>query len=308
MTPSDAFGVETTGLHVHFGRVRAIDDLSMRITGGTICGILGRNGAGKSTLLSTIAAFRRPTRGSIAVDGANPFENARLMSEICLIRETGDVENSTTVGQVLELGAALRPRWDGAFAERLVERFALPRGMKAGKLSRGQRAALAVTVGLASRAPLTMLDEPHLGMDAPSRYTFYEELLADYAEHPRTILLSTHHIDEVASILEDVVIIHRGRLLMHRSADELRAQGVELTGPTEAVDAMTEGLRTLSERQLGRTKSVVVFEPFDDDRARRAAAAGIDVGPIPLQDLFVHLTNDATQTGGTGDTSNETGS
>ena len=302
-TPSDGFVVETSGLHVHFGRVRAIDDLSMRVAGGTICGILGRNGAGKSTLLSTIAAFRRPTRGRIEVDGDEPFENARLMSEICLVRESGDFEKSTTVGQVLELGEALRPRWDAGFAERLVERFALPRQMRTGKLSRGQRAALAVTVGLASRAPLTMLDEPHLGMDAPSRYAFYEELLADYAEHPRTILLSTHHIEEVASILEDVVIIHRGRVLMHRSAEDLRSEGVELTGPAEAVDAMTEGLRTLSERHLGRTKSVVVFEPFDGDRARRATEAGIDVGPIPLQDLFVHLTSD---TNDTSDTSDET--
>ncbi|HEX4980591.1 MAG TPA: hypothetical protein VFV63_02790, partial [Ilumatobacteraceae bacterium] len=164
------------------------------------------------------------------------FENARLMNEICLTRESGDFENSTTVGQVLELGDALRARWDQHFAERLVDRFTLPRRMKVGKLSRGQRAALAVTVGLASRAPLTMLDEPHLGMDAPSRYAFYEELLADYAEHPRTILLSTHHIDEVAFILEDVVIIDHGRLLMQSSVDHLRAAGVELTGPADAVD------------------------------------------------------------------------
>ena len=134
-------------------------------------------------------------------------------------------------------------------------------------------------------------------------YAFYEELLADYAEHPRTILLSTHHIDEVASILEDVVIIHRGRVLMHRSAEDLRSDGVELTGPAEAVDAMTVGLRILSERHLGRTKSVIVFERFDGDRARRATEAGIDVGPIPLQDLFVHLTSD---TNDRNDTSDET--
>jgi ABC-2 type transport system ATP-binding protein len=293
-SPIDAFTVETSGLHVHFGHVRAIDDLSMRIAGGTICGILGRNGAGKSTLLSTLAAFRRPTRGRIEVDGVDPYENARLMNEICLIRESGDFENSTTVGQVLELGDALRARWDPDFAERLVDRFTLPRRTKVGKLSRGQRAALAVTVGLASRAPLTMLDEPHLGMDAPSRYAFYEELLADYAEHPRTILLSTHHIDEVAAILEDVVIIDHGRLLMQSSVEDLRAAGVELTGPAEAVDVMTAGLRTLSERRLGRTKSVVVFEPFDTDRVRRATDAGIDVGPIPLQDLFVHITGEET--------------
>jgi ABC-2 type transport system ATP-binding protein len=292
--PIHALTIETFGLHVHFGRIRAIDDLSMRIAGGTICGILGRNGAGKSTLLSTIAGYRRPTRGRIEVAGADPFENARLMNEICLIRESGDFENSTTVDQVLELGNALRARWDARFAERLVDRFALPRAAKVGKLSRGQQAALAVTVGLASRAPLTMLDEPHLGMDAPSRYAFYEELLADYGEHPRTILLSTHHIDEVASILEDVVIIDHGRLLMQSSVDDLRAAGVELTGPAEAVDVMTAGLRTLSERRFGRTKSVVVFEPFDDDHAHRATDAGIDVGPIPLQDLFVHLTSEET--------------
>jgi ABC-2 type transport system ATP-binding protein len=284
------FPIEVTGLDVHFGDVRAVDDVSFTIAGGTICGLLGRNGAGKSTLLATLAAYRQPTGGSVLVDGEDPYENARVMSETCLVRASGDFVDGIAVREVVELATELRPRWDAALARRLMDRFELPRRTKVRELSRGKRSALAVTVGLASRAPVTMFDEPHLGMDVPSRYAFYDELLADYMAHPRTIVLSTHLIDEVASLVEDVMILDRGRVLAHAPADELVSRGAQLTGPVEAVEAATTGMEVLSSRQLGRTRTVVVVDPIDEPRRAAAVAAGVDIGPLPLQDLFVHLT------------------
>jgi ABC-2 type transport system ATP-binding protein len=284
------FPIEATGLQVHFGDVRAVDDLTLTIAGGTICGLLGRNGAGKSTLLSTLAAYRRPTGGTILVDGEAPYENARLMSEICLVRASGDFEESMRVDETIEVAGLLRPRWDTGFADELVARFELPLRTKVRDLSRGQRSALAVTVGLAARAPLTIFDEPHLGMDVPSRYAFYDTLLADYMAHPRTIVLSTHLIDELGSLFEDVVIIDHGRLVAHEPAEALAARGAELTGPAAAVEAATAGLRVVSSRRLGPTRSVVVADPLDESRRARAVAAGVGIAPVPLQDLFVHLT------------------
>jgi ABC-2 type transport system ATP-binding protein len=283
------FPIALDGLRVHFRDVRAVDDVTLTIAGGTICGLLGRNGAGKSTLLSTLAAYRRPTGGTVLVDGEAPYENPRLMSEICLVRASGDFERSMSVADALEVAALLRPRWDTAFAAELVDRFELPARTKVGALSRGQRSALSVTVGLAARAPLTIFDEPHLGMDVPSRYAFYDTLLADYIAHPRTVVVSTHLIDEVASLFEDVVIIDRGRLVVHEPVEALTARGAELTGPADAVAAATEGLRVVSSRRLGPTRWVVVVDPLDEARRARAVAAGVDIAPVPLQDLFVHL-------------------
>ncbi|MET0580221.1 MAG: ABC transporter ATP-binding protein, partial [Ilumatobacteraceae bacterium] len=220
-TTSRGLAIDVTGVGIDFGDTRALDDVTFRLDAGTIVGLLGRNGAGKSTLLAALAAYRRPTRGRLLVDGVDPYEDARLMSEICLVREDGDLEHSTRIGQALELAGCLRPRWDHDMALGLLDVFHLSTRTRVGALSRGQRSALAVTIGIATRAPLTMFDEPHLGMDAPSRYAFYDALLADYIAHPRTIVLSTHLIDEAASLLEDVVIIDHGRLLTHQPAEEL---------------------------------------------------------------------------------------
>jgi ABC-2 type transport system ATP-binding protein len=235
--------VAVQNLSIHFEDTRAVDDVSFSIPGGTICGLLGRNGAGKSTLLSALAAFREPTSGEIRIGGLDPYEHPLAVADICLIREGGDFIGSMKVDAALALVGDLRPTWDRAYADRLVDRFELPRRKKVDALSRGMRSALAVSVGLASRASLTMFDEPHLGMDAAARYAFYDELLADYLAHPRTILLSTHLIDEVASILEDVIIIDHGRLLLHEPVAELSGRGAEIIGSVAAVDAFTREAR-----------------------------------------------------------------
>jgi ABC-2 type transport system ATP-binding protein len=207
------------------------------------------------------------------------------------VRDQNDLDASMKVDDVFETAGVLRSSWDQAFADRLVERFAIPRTTKVGELSQGTRSALLVTLGLASRAPLTMFDEPQLGMDAPTRYSFYDELLADYGASPRTVILSTHLVDESASLFENVLILDAGRLVAHEPAEELVARGAELSGPAEAVDALTIGHRVVHERRLGRTKSVVVLASLDEATATRAKSTGVDVGPLPLQDLFVHLTS-----------------
>jgi ABC-2 type transport system ATP-binding protein len=283
------FAITTRGLTQRFGDTAALDDVDLDLPAGAITAVLGRNGAGKSTLHSILAAYRRPTSGEVRVDGEDPYEHARLMSETCLIRGYPS-DGSTSVGDVLELAALLRPRWDGGYAERLLGVFDIPR-RRLRALSKGQRASLAVSVGLATRAPLTIFDEPHLGMDAPSRYAFYDELLADYLEHPRTILFSTHHIDEAARLFEHVVILDRGRVLLAEPAVELQGRGAELTGRDDAVDAFTAHRHVLATRQLGRTKAVAVFDRLDEGDRADAARLGIEVGPLPLQDLFVHLTS-----------------
>jgi ABC-2 type transport system ATP-binding protein len=287
------FDVHTTGLGVRFGDLRAIDDLSVTFPAGVITGLLGRNGAGKSTLMSVLAGYRPPNSGTASVDGAAPFEDPRLMSEICLVREVSDLEPSLRVAEAIELAASVRPRWDQAYADRLVDRFGLALDAKVGTLSRGAGSALLVIVGLAARAPLTMFDEPHLGMDPTMRYAFYEELLEDYGTHPRTVVVSTHLIDEAVPVIEHVVMIDHGRLLTSGTVDELVQHGVRLTGQDAAVGSLTDGLRVLHDQRLGRTRSAVVVAPFGEVEPR-ASQLGVDAEPLPLQDLFVHLTSEVS--------------
>jgi len=285
-----SLAVEVRDLTVRYGRTTAVDRVSFDLQPGVIYGLLGRNGTGKTSLLSTIAAFQRASGGTIRVDGEDPYENARVMASTCLIREGGDFLDEKTK-DVLRYAAAVRPGWDADLAARLVDLFELPMTKKPTQLSRGKRSALGVVVGLASRAPLTMFDEAYLGLDAPSRYAFYDALLEDYAEHPRTIVLSSHLIEEVERLFERVIILDAGRVLVDEEAEALRSRGTTVTGPAAAVDELTAPWRVVARKALGPTVQAIVVEELPADARARAAAAGVELGSVPLQDLFVHLTS-----------------
>lgn len=288
--------IEVEDLQLRYGDVTAIDGLTLRLAGDGIHGLLGRNGAGKSSLLSVLAGFRKPTSGTARIGGRAVFEDAAATGDVCLVRGSGDTVHEwpeDRVEDALGFAERLRPHWDGAYAAALVERFGLPPRARVGALSRGQRSALGATLGLAARAPVTLFDESHLGMDAPTRVAFADELLADYAAHPRTVVLSTHLIDEASALFGEVAIIDRGRLLLQEEADALRARGAEITGPADVVERFVDGLRVLGDRRLGRTASVMVYGELDDAQRARARDEGLDLGPVSLQDLFVHLTEPA---------------
>lgn len=291
-----ALAVRTEDLSVRFGGVPAIDRLDLRLAPGKIHGLLGRNGSGKSTLAATLAGFRRPDEGRVLIESADlgtaqePYENAVVTSRVCLIRESGDLVDAAPVKHVLGLASSLRSYWDDDLAGELLDRFEVPTGKKVIKLSRGKKSALGVVLGLASRAPLTIFDETYLGMDVPSRNLFYDALLADYAEVPRTIVLSTHLVTEVSPMLEEVVILDNGRLVTQSPVDALRGRGASIVGPAAAVDDFTAGFTVLAEEKLGGTRSTTVLGDLDPALLAQATQAGLEVGPVGLQDLFVHLT------------------
>ncbi|GAA3474679.1 ABC transporter ATP-binding protein [Nonomuraea roseola] len=279
--------IDIDNLRVAYGETVAIDALSLRLDTGKIYGLLGRNGAGKTSLLSVLAGFRRHSGGTVLADDSPIFENWLTTREISLIRDAGETVNLGTVEDALYFAEDLRPRWDAAYAQELIDLFKLDRKKNVKSMSKGQRSAVGVVVGLASRAPLTMFDESYLGMDAPSRQAFYDALLTDFMAHPRTIILSTHLIEEVSSLFEEVVIIDKGRLVVHSPADELLAMGSAVTGPAEQVEEFTRDLTVLGSKQLGPTRSVMVYGPLDHAEARKA---GLETGPIAMQELFIHLT------------------
>jgi len=294
-------------LTVRYGDTVAVDGITLDLEPGKIYGLLGRNGSGKTSLLSVLAAYRRASAGTVTVDGIDPFENRAFMRDTAFIRDVLDVTDTDRVGKVLDFAGRLRPTWDGGYAERLIDVFGLDRRRRVSALSRGQRSSLGVVLGLAARAPLTILDEVYLGMDAGARTTFYRELLADYLAHPRTIILSTHLIEEVAGLFEQVIVIDRGRLLVHEDTDAFRARGTAVTGPVAAVEAFVAGRTVLSEQNLGGVRQATLYGALDDDETVRAGAAGLSLAPVGVQDLFVHLTSGAVKGAGSSGAADGTG-
>ncbi|MBO3083127.1 ATP-binding cassette domain-containing protein [Cellulomonas fengjieae] len=286
----NGFGVEVRDLMARYDTTVALDTVSFALRPGVITGLLGRNGSGKTTALSLMAAFRRPSSGTLLVDGEDPWENERVMAGTCLVRESGDVANDQKLKDTLDFLGDRRPLFSRELADSLLDRFELDPLTRPDRLSRGKRSAFGVVVGLASRTPLTLLDEVHLGMDAPSRYAFYDALLADWVEHPRTIVLSSHLIGEIERLLEDVVVLDRGKVLTVSDAETLRSDGVTVTGSSDAVELFVAGRTVVARQQLGRTAQATVIGALPDD-AVRARQAGLELGPVALQDLFVHLTD-----------------
>jgi ABC-2 type transport system ATP-binding protein len=278
------------GLTRRFGALAAVDDISFELQQDRIYGLLGRNGAGKTTLMHLLTGQDFPTAGELEVFGHAPAENARVLQRLCFIKESQRYPEEFQVKHVLRSAPWFFDNWDAGFAERLVDDFRLPLNRRIKKLSRGQLSAVGVIVGLASRAPLTFFDEPYLGLDAVARQIFYDRLLADYADHPRTIVLSTHLIDEVANILEHVLVIDDGRIILDAEAEEIRDSATTLVGPRDRVDAFVGAREVLHRDGIGGLASVTV-SGLDADERKAANAAGIELAPVSLQQLVVHLTH-----------------
>ncbi|GGM49459.1 ABC transporter ATP-binding protein [Micromonospora sonchi] len=282
--------VTVTDLTKRYGGVTALDGVSFSLAENRIYGLLGRNGAGKTTLMQILTAQNFATSGDVAVFGQHPYENERVLSRISFIKESQTYPSALRVHHVLRAASLVHPCWDEELAQQLVDDFRLPPRRNVRKLSRGMLSSLGIIVGLASRAPLTFFDEPYLGLDAVARQIFYDRLLADYTEHPRTIVLSTHLIDEVSDLIEHVLLIDRGRLLLDVEAEALRGQVLTVAGPVAAVDEFTRTGAELHRVLLGGAARATVrgdFGPTDHDRAR---ALGLTLEASSLQDTVVRLT------------------
>ena len=282
--------VEVRGVTKAYGHQRVLDDVSLTLHENTIHGLLGRNGAGKTTLMRVVTG-QVFAHGEIRVFGTTPAENAGVLERVCFVSESQPYPDHYRVRHVLAAAAVLFPAWDAAYAESLVADFDLPPERAVRKLSRGMRSALGIVVGLAARAPLTLFDEPYLGLDATARQLFYDRLLADYAENPRTILLSTHLIDEVGDLLEHVSVIDAGRIVLDDDADELRTRAVTVSGPSAAVASFTEGRAVLHLDSMTMLSRAVVADgrrADDDEVARRL---GLELESVSLQDLVVRTTD-----------------
>ena len=285
--------VEARGLRKVFKTTIALDGINLRIEGGRIVGLIGPNGAGKTTALNAILGLT-PYQGELKVLGRNPWiERDQLMLDVCFISDVAVLPRWLRVFQALDYVAGMHPRFDRAKAESFLARTSINHASKVRELSKGMVAQLHLALVMAIDAKLLVLDEPTLGLDILYRKQFYDSLLNDYFDRNRTIIVTTHQVEEVQNVLTDVMFINRGRIVFACSMEELEARYLEVMVHPEQL-AAARALRPINERQvLGR--NILLFDSVD----RQQLAALGDLRTPSLADLFVAIiTNQPAQAQG----------
>jgi ABC-2 type transport system ATP-binding protein len=281
--------VSANHLVKRFKRTLALDDVSLEFEDGLIHGLFGHNGAGKTTLMSIITAQGFATSGSVEVYGRHPYENAAALEHMCFIREGQGYPNDARPKDAFKVASIFYPKWDQALADHLIETLAIPVDTRIKRLSRGQNSAVGVTIGLAARADVTFFDEPYLGLDAMARQVFYEAVAESHRRDPRTIVLSSHLIDEVADLVANVVVLDHGRVLIDQDRDTLLGRAARVIGPAEAVARFTTGREVIHTETMGPYLAQTVTGPLSGDDRAALSAASLTAETVSLQQLVIHF-------------------
>src|ERR1700680_3388225 len=254
--------IEARGLRKAFGTTIALDNINLRVEEGRILGLIGPNGAGKSTALNAILGLT-PYQGELKVLGRDPWtERDQLMCDVCFIADVAVLPRWMRVSQALDYVAGVHPRFDRAKAEGFLGKTDIKRTSKIRELSKGMVTQLHLALVMAIDARLLVLDEPTLGLDILYRKQFYDSLLNDYFDRSRTIVLTTHQVEDVQHVLTDLMFINRGRIVLNCSMEEVESRYLEVTVHPEHV-AAARTLKPLHERQvLGR--SILLFDLKSD--------------------------------------------
>jgi ABC-2 type transport system ATP-binding protein len=270
-------------------------DIPAASDGPTVVGLAGRNGAGKSTLLGLIAGQLRPTAGSVTVGGREAFDDPDVLRTVSLTGVDVDYPAAWPVSTVLRTAARRFPQWDAATATRLCEAFGVALSTAYGDLSRGQRSAVGIIVGLASGTPVTLLDEPYVGLDAQGRRLVSRELLG--LEESRTVILATHELADLERTVSRLLVLDRGQLTHDLDPAELGERFIRVTGSATRVDAVLTALRhtgtgeVLSHREMaGAARAELDLGTLTDATALRPTLAEVLTEPLSTEDAVVQLT------------------
>ena len=288
--------IEARGLRKKFGETVALDGIDLKVEPGRILGLIGPNGAGKSTALNSILGLI-PYDGDLRVLGRDPWSSrAALMHDVSFIADVSVLPRWMRVSQALDYVAGVHPRFDRAKAESLLRRTTLRRGSRVRELSKGMVAQLHLALVMAIDARLLVLDEPTLGLDILYRKQFYDALLTDYFDRSRTIVVTTHQVEEIQNVLTDFMFINRGRIVLACSMEEFETRYAEVTVHPQHLAAARE-LRPIQERQVfGR--STLLYDRAD----RRQLEQFGEVRTPGIADLFVAVigNNHGSQAQGAG--------
>lgn len=272
-----------------FGKKNALDNISLELPENCIVGLIGRNGAGKTTLLKTLAGYLRPTEGRVTVLGQQPFDNIRVLSDIVLMDDERYTDNSD-LRVLIDRAALSWSQFDKAMALKLLDYFNIPVKTKIKKLSKGMKTLFSLVIALLSRCPLTLLDEPTLGLDAAHRKEISSLLLKDYVNYPRTIIVSSHLISELEGLMEQVVLIDNGRLVFHKTIEDVQSYALYLTGRRSILEEQEGRRRVIYKESMGEMLVLGVVNDLSAEELRRLESSGIEISAMGVQDVCVNMT------------------
>jgi ABC-2 type transport system ATP-binding protein len=280
-------GIEIKGISKTFGSTLALDNVDVILEENKIYGLLGRNGAGKSTLLNIITNRIFPENGEVFVDGVSVKENNTALSKIYLMSEKNNYPESMKVKEVFRWSKEFYPDFDMEYARNLAEQFELNTNKLLKNLSTGYTSIFKVITALSTNVPYILLDEPVLGLDANHRDLFYRILLSKYSENPCCIVISTHLIEEVSNVIEDIIMLKKGRIIQNRSRDELLSMGYTVSGKAACIDSYIADKQVIGIDVLGGLKTAHILGTID----KNSIPDEIEVARLDLQKLFIQLTN-----------------
>jgi ABC-2 type transport system ATP-binding protein len=286
------YAVETENLGRTFGAFEAVKDVSLRVQKGTVFGLLGVNGAGKSTIIKMIVGHLRPTRGRITVLGRTLERDlVEIRRRVAYVSENRYLYEWMTVAESLRFTRAFHDTWDDRKAADLLKRFSLPPDKKVRQLSRGNRARLCLLLSLAYNPELIILDEPTSGLDPIVRRDFIENIVAEISEEGKTILFSSHIVEEVERVADYVGIINEGEMLMVSSIEEIKSSYKRVRYATNGRRPEVAGVPGVLAVENGRHEQVLTVHDFGDETMHALAECGVaspEVLPISLEDIFVN--------------------
>lgn len=283
--------IQGVDLTKSYGKFKALDHLSFEILENKITGLIGRNGSGKTTLLKMIAGYLKPTSGELKVFAKKPFNNLHISANSIFVDDTMTFPNSLTLSDILTEMAPFYAHWNSSLASGLFDYHSLNPKQPHSNLSKGTKSTFNSILGIASRCPLTIFDEPTTGMDSAVRKDFYRALLKDYLEYPRTIILSSHLLGEIEGILEDILLIDQGTKLLHLPAFKLKELAVGLRGEDQAVLSFVEGKEIIYQENFAKgSLYVVIKRELVERQFEQIRRSGLEILPVTTDDLCVYLT------------------
>lgn len=277
----EEYMIEFTNVTKRYGRITAIDQMSLGIQEDGIYCLLGRNGAGKTTFMKLLAGHIRASEGEISVDGQTVSPGH--MPESVNFIESNSVQFNMQVASLIDAAANLQEGFDKEFAVKMTKRFDLKPDKKYKQLSFGMKTMLTTILTLANNSKIILLDEPVLGFDAIMRDQFNTLLFDSYQAHPRIIIVSTHLIDEIAKITEQLIIINDGKILLNTDIADIDERAYTLTGPATRVVPLLEGLNCIGKTSIG---SMMAAHIYDD---RIMPPEGVMLDRLTLQDFFINV-------------------